>query len=107
VLRGRDCGTPLDAPALSLSDFTFPLMPEDDSDFPMGVWHRDDYMFFLDIVRGISPDFHFASPSGYRSRPKTIEDDEEFDEWVRKMLGQLRELARVPYQNMVGVTFIS
>jgi hypothetical protein len=97
VLRGYDCGKQLPSSQPSLQ---FPIMI-DDLDYQSGVWTSDEIAHMLrvfDACEGLyfnePPDIHWST------------EPTDWNDWVWKMIGVLRQMKDVPYTQPTMVSFI-
>jgi hypothetical protein len=105
ILRGRDCGRALPEREIGLADFSFPVIPCDDTDLWIGVWSEDESRFALDFLRRI--EHHrprFKRPPG----PIGIapESEDEWDKWVHEMIRQVLVIAELKFDRPNVLTFI-
>lgn len=107
MLREYDCGKALPKQQYDLSDFTFPIMPEDDTDNRMGIWVREETHSFLQILDAITTPTMpmFKAPSGKVGiAPDT---DDAWNQWVQEIIGEFLYVKTLPFKDLNLLSFIS
>jgi hypothetical protein len=105
VLRGRDCGKPMLRHEVNVADFAFPVHPQDDPDFSMGVWTGDEAAFVVDLFRRVKDQNpQFRQPPGPIGFAPTT--DVGWNEWVNEMMEQILAIGRLAFEEMRIITFI-
>ncbi len=106
VLRHYNCGKPLPERQFTLSDFRFPVIPADDTGFWMGVWTDSELTLMLRFLNKLTSEpkpFFRAPPESTGIEPDT---DDEWNEWVWKMISQLRRAETLEFEKPYLVSFI-
>lgn len=98
VLRGWDCGAHLNGPETQLSDFDFPVLPAvDNGKGGISIWTADEIDFFLRCTKHLlSLEPQFGIPPTWRTHSLAGTDD-EWNDWVYKMLNQLLAIETLGY----------
>jgi hypothetical protein len=105
ILQGYDCGKRLPKNLGCLPPVAFPFHLKEEPDLRMSVISGEDTARCSAIIRSIMYDnTRFARPSS----PIGVapEEDEDWDAWVRQMLGQLLAAETVAFRNAGLVGFI-
>ena len=106
VLRHYNCGKPLPERRFTLSDFRFPVIPTGDESLWMGVWTDSELAAMLRFLRKLTSEpepFFRAPPESTGIEPDT---DDEWNEWVWKMISQLRRAETLEFEKPYLVSFI-
>lgn len=106
VLRVYDCGKPLPARPIALGDFDFPIIPTDDTDLWMGVWTKEEAKLMVTVLEQIqSQQPRFAVPPKWVGLASAGTDD-EWNEWVYRMIEQVLVLRELNIKDLRVVSFI-
>jgi hypothetical protein len=105
MLRGYDCGKVLPKSDTNVNDVPFPVLMQDDPDLRMSVWTDEETCLVVEIIRSImNKDAKFAMP------PSTVgiapANDEDWNDWVHKMIGHILAIDAFPPAMRTVVGFI-
>jgi hypothetical protein len=106
VLRPFNCGKELTEVAYQLSEFEFPVIPNNDVDLWMGVWDKSELNFMVDLIQTI---FSGNEPR-FKSPPLDIgiapETDEDWNKLVLTALNQLLTIRDLQYEEPNVISFV-
>lgn len=106
MLRGAASGAELPDLPFELSDFSFPIMPAEDTDMYMSIWSNEEVhrlLHLLDVLT--TPTMPtFKSPDDPAGNDP--DEDKAWNEWVQEKVGEFLQVKTLSFADLNLINFI-
>lgn len=105
ILRVYNCGYPVPDETYDLSDFDFPVLPQNDIDPWLGIWTDIEIRFMLEFFHTV-----LASEIGFQAPPGKVgiapRADSEWDNWVNAVIKEILVIETLDFKRPYLISFI-